>query len=194
MIAWKFLAPGGVAPFTGVQWSARKWLEARSLSGAGVHACALEDLPYWFDDELWRVELAGSIARGERQIVADRGRLLARVEGWPSAAAEFTRACVERTRTRAVDALRAAGRAEEAATLQRELDLDRLQKAAFALAEGGSLASGYLFDTIRRQQYPGLCAYAAANAAAVEGGAREHDRERAAQAAWLSDRLGLEKS
>jgi hypothetical protein len=193
MIAWKFLAPGRIAPFTGVQWSAG-WLEARSLPGNGIHACALEDLPYWFDDELWRVELSGSILRAERQIVAERGRLLARIEGWPSAAGEFTRGCVERTRSRAAGALRTASRAEEAAALQRELDLDRLQEAAFALAEAGSIASGYLFDAVRRRQFPGLCAYAAANAAAVAGGLREHDRERGAQAAWLLDRLALDEA
>ena len=193
MIAWKFLAPGRIAPFTSVQWSASEWLEARSLPGTGIHACALEDLPYWFDEELWRVELSGSISREERQIVAGRGRLLARVEGWPSAAAEFTRACVERTRSRAVDALQAAGRIEDADALREERNLDRLQKAAAALAEDGSVVSGYLFDAIRRRQCPGLCAYVAANAAAV-GGLRAHDRERAAQVAWLSDRLGLEKA
>jgi hypothetical protein len=194
MIAWKFLAPGRIAPFTAVQWPAREWLEKGSLPGTGIHACALEDLPYWFDDELWRVELSGSISRGERQIVADRGRLLTRIEGWPSAAGEFTRACVERTRTRAIVALQAAGRTEEAGALRLETDLDRLQKAALALAEGGILACGYLFDAIRRRPYPGLCAYIAANAAAVEGGLGEHDRERRVQAAWLSDRLGLEQA
>jgi hypothetical protein len=193
MIAWKFLAPGRIAPFTGAQWSA-SWIEARSLPGTGIHACALEDLPFWFDDELWRVELSGSIARGERQMIAERGRLVAPIEGWPSAVGAFAHGCVERTRSRAVSALRAAGRRDDAAALQLEPDLDRLQKAAFDLAEAGSIACGYLFDVIRRRQFPGLCAYAAANAAAVEGGLREHDRERSAQAAWLSDRLGLEKA
>src|SRR5258708_21627245 len=114
MTAWTFTARGRMARFTGVRWSAAEWLEARSLPGTAIHACALEDLPYWFDEELWRVELSGSISREERQIVAGRGRLLARVEGWPSAAAEFTRACVERTPSPAVDALQAARPLEDA--------------------------------------------------------------------------------
>src|SRR5215813_12954006 len=112
MIAWKFLAPGRTAPFTGVQWSAQ-WIEARSTHPDGIHACALEHLPYWFDEELWRVELSGSITRLDRQIVAGRGRLLAQVEGWPSASAQFALACVERVRSRVVDALQAGGRTDE---------------------------------------------------------------------------------
>src|SRR5258708_29391684 len=100
-------------------------------------------------------------------LVAGRGRLLARVEGWPSAAAEFTRARVERTRSRAVDALQAAGRIEDADALREERNLDRLQKAAAALAEDGSAVSGYLSAAIRRRQCPGLCAYVAGTAAPV---------------------------
>src|SRR4051812_16495429 len=192
MIAWKFLAPGRIAPFTGVRWNLGEWLEA--ASGSGVHACAPEHLPYWVDDELWKVELAGPISREERQIVAGRGRLLARVEGWSSAAGEFTRACVERTRVRVVTALEAAGGTRAAAeSVGSERDLDRLQKTTAELAAAGSVVSGYLFDAIRRRHYPGLCAYVAANAAAAAGGVRAHDQERAAQVAWLSDRLQLER-
>src|SRR5262249_59568929 len=152
----------------------------------GIHACALEPLPYWFDEELWRVELSGSITRLDRQIVAGRGRLLAQVEGWPSASAQFALACVERVRSRVVDALQAGGRTEEAWALHAERDLDRLQKAAGALAEGGHVVSGYLFDAIRRRGDARLCAHAPANAAAVPDGPRGPDPRRAAPVGWPS--------
>jgi len=45
-----------------------QWLQGRS--GEGVHACALGDLPYWLDDELWEVELDAPIFRAARQLVA----------------------------------------------------------------------------------------------------------------------------
>jgi hypothetical protein len=192
MIAFKFLAPGAIAPFTGIAWPAGEWLHAVPVPGAGIHACALEDLPFWMDDELWKVELSGPISREERQLVAGRGRLLARVEGWPASAADFSAACMERTRSRVADALDAAGNAEAAAEVRTERDLERLQKLAQGLAAAGTEVCGYLFDVIRRRPYPGLCAYVAANAAVVAGGPSAHDQERAAQSAWLLEHLRLD--
>ena len=108
MLAWKFFAPGAIAPFTGVAWprpDARGagWVRARPKTGSGVHACALEDLPYWIDQELWIVELEGEVRRARRQLVGARGRLIARVQEWPTAQAGFTGACIERTRKRVIE-------------------------------------------------------------------------------------------
>ena len=106
MLAWKFFAAGAVAPFTGVPWplpsesAHAEWVEGAPGDGKGVHACSVEDLPYWFDQELWRVELGGPVTRSGRQLVARRGRLVGRVATWPEAQDEFTRGCIERTRRR----------------------------------------------------------------------------------------------
>src|SRR5919198_735188 len=78
MFAWKFFAPGAVAPFTGVRWPDSGWVESVRDGDQGVHACAVEHLPYWLDAELWEVELDGPIARATRQLVGRRGRLAAR--------------------------------------------------------------------------------------------------------------------
>jgi hypothetical protein len=165
MFAWKFFAPGAVAPFTGVRWPDSGWVESVRDGDQGVHACAVEHLPYWLDAELWEVELDGPIARATRQLVGRRGRLVARVEEWPRARDEFTAACVDRTRRRISDAL------------LRGLD--------------GSAFVGYLDDAIRRRCYPGTCAYIAARAAAATDGLCGHEQERAAQAEWLATRLHL---
>ena len=165
MIAWKFFAPGAVAPFTGVRWPATGWMESAAGPDNGVHACAVEHLPYWFDEELWEVELDSPVTHGARQLVARRGRLLVQIDEWPKAQAEFSLACVDRTRRRVEEALRHGDRS-----------------ADFA---------GYLADVIRRQPYPGACAYIAARAAAAADGMPGHDQERAAQVEWLASRLRL---
>jgi len=198
MMAWKFLAPGAIAPFTGARWPmpwgphAGQWMQGRS--GEGVHACALGDLPYWLDDELWEVELDALIFRAAHQLVAVRGRLVTRIDAWPGAQREFTGACIERTRHRVVGALVAAGRGPEADQVRAERDLSALRDLAARVADSGPFAVGYLFDAIRRRPYPGLCAYIAANAAAAIDGQGGHDEERGAQVAWLADGLKLRRS
>jgi len=196
MLAWKFLAPGALAPFTGISWPVPGegdggWVEARSKPARGVHACALEDLPYWIDQELWVVELEGEVTRARRQLIAGRGRLVARLDEWSSAQAEFTGACIERTRRRVIDALLAAGRDGDAALLSAPRDPEAERQTALSIAESGPTYVGYVADVIRRRPYPGTCAYMAANAAAAIGNVRGHDQERAEQAAWFSARFKL---
>ena len=198
MLAWKFLATGAIAPFTGIRWPApegsrgARWVEGRASPGQGVHACAAEHLPYWFDEELWEVELDGPVTRAARQLIARRGRLVSRVDDWPACQPEFARACLERTRRRVVDALFAEGRRVEAERLAVQTDLDALQSAAATIAANGFAVAGYVSDAVRRRPYPGLRAYIAANAAAAVDGHRGHDQERAIQTAWLRERLTLD--
>ena len=60
-----------------------------------------EQLPYWLNWELWRVELDGEIEQGETKLVAERGRLLARVDAWDAELQDaFCRACSERVLAR----------------------------------------------------------------------------------------------
>src|SRR2546426_269207 len=81
--------------------------------------------------------------------------------------------------------------AEDAQRLAAEHELDAQRDAAFAIAASGPAFAGYLFDAIRRQPYPGLCAYIAANAAAAQDGRRGHDGERTTQVQWLAKHLAL---
>src|SRR5437868_12625227 len=57
VIAYKFLAAGSVAPFTGFPWPLPQggapgaWVEAPPPGSPdlGVHGCRAEDLPYWVE-------------------------------------------------------------------------------------------------------------------------------------------------
>jgi hypothetical protein len=189
MFAWKFFAPDAVAPFTAVRWpQPDKWIEG---AGEGIHGCALEDLPYWIDQELWAVELDGKVARGRRQVIGARGRLVSRIEGWPEEQPDFTAKCIERTRRRVTTALDTAGLRDDAERLAAVRGSDTERETALAVAAAGPQYAGYVADVIRRRPYPGTCAYMAANAAMILGGKAAHDEERAAQTAWFRDRLKL---
>jgi hypothetical protein len=165
VIAYKFLRAGGVAPFTGFEWPTCKWIEADAADPCrrGVHACRLRDLPVWLDDELWEVELEGDVVEQERKLVASRGRLTRRIEGWtPEVALAFGRFCARRTRLR----------------------------VGFV-----PVLSGFVGDVDRfvSQRRIAIAGFAAARAAELLDGPAAYDAERFAQAAWLAERLGLER-
>ena len=115
VIAFKFLRAGGIAPFTGFRWTRGTWVSAPPGGGAGtgVHACRIAQLPYWVDDELWRIELDGEAVERELQVEARRGRLVERVAAWDPRA--FADACAERARAYAAQA--ASAEIEDYATL-----------------------------------------------------------------------------
>jgi len=96
MIAFKWLARGAVAPFTGVQWLRGGFVSAPAggAEGSGVHACRIAHLPWWIDAELWRVELEGAVIERETQLEARRTRLLDQVTAWNADA--FAQACTGR--------------------------------------------------------------------------------------------------
>ena len=179
MRALKFLRAGRVGPFSGTAWAAPgagdepgAWLGAGgapSLCRAGVHACRPADLPLWICEELWRVELGGEVTAAPDKLVAPRGRLLGRVEAWDVAAAdELASACAAR---------------------------------AGALGDAGdgysADAAGCARDASRRDGAPAFaaaatCAYIAAHAAAGAAGDPDaYAAERAWQAEWMAERLGL---
>ncbi len=118
MIAYKFLGDGRVGPFSGVRWPAEgEWLSAsggRSCEGR-IHACRPQDLIDWMDIELWRVELDGDVAVDCGKLVADRGRLVERVEIWDAELmARFAEACALRARDAAISVLAPGSRASAA--------------------------------------------------------------------------------
>ncbi len=209
MLAYKFLASGAIAPFTGQPWplpsagAPGAWLAAptEDLARRGVHACRREDLSLWPDEELWLVELEGPFIPDSCLIIAARGRLLRRVEAWNAATArEYAAACAWRARDLVAEALESAHLPVEAATLRACCDLESLQEKASAIAgdappeEPRGLAAYAAGSAMRALQgrFPEASlqhAHLGAALAASESGAA---RERAWQSHWLAVRLELE--
>lgn len=179
MIVYKFLSRGAVGPFSGFRWPTPaaggpgQWVEAGP--GDGVHACRPSDLPYWIDEELWVAELSGAVQVTHHQVVAPRGRLLARVDAWRELARAFAVDCSATLRARVDAALAGGGVAAGKAALLRGYAAD-----AEMWARGGEVAAA---------------AFAATRAAAVLAGhpAAQAD-ERRRQAAWLERRLGAARA
>ena len=110
MIAYKFLSPDRVGLFSGVTWpEPGTWLEANAgveRCVSGIHALSDAGLLDWIDDELWTCELDGIVEDDGHVLVAERGRLLERVEAWnESTARDFACACAARGREHVVEAL-----------------------------------------------------------------------------------------
>jgi hypothetical protein len=169
MRAYKFLRPGRVGPFSGHSWPIGEWVESGDamLCVRGVHACRVEDLPYWLMQELWEIELDGEVREGRRKLVAERGRLGRRIEAWtPATAAGFAEACAVRARERA-----------ELATGEHAGRLAELAGDAAANAAKGETT---------------LVGYIVARAAEVDAGVDGYAGERETQARWLASELGLD--
>lgn len=165
LIAYKFLTTGSVGRFTGFGWTAGAWVDTEGPDPCrgGIHACRVQDLPIWLDEELWEIELAGDVVAGDRKIVATRGRLAKRIEQWtPELSRQFGRFCAQRTRRHVGFLPVLSGFVHD---VERFVAQDRIAIAGFA----------------------------AARAAELRDGAAAYEAERMAQAAWLADRLGLEQ-
>jgi hypothetical protein len=133
---------------------------------SGVHACAIEALPTWIHDELWRVELDGEVVRFEGILIARRGRLLKRVPAWNlETGRELANACAGRIRERAA------------------ASADPLRTAYADFLEG-------LAEAANDPAGVSLTAYGAAHAV-DESDPGAFKSERAWQARWLAERLGL---
>ena len=103
MTAYKFLGDGSVSPFAGFRWPVGEWVEAATADPCrrGIHACRVQDLPFWLGRELWEIELDGEIVVHERKLVAPRGRLVRRLTDWNrELLEEFGAGVLARTRTR----------------------------------------------------------------------------------------------
>ena len=100
MLAYKFLSGGGTGVLSGFRWPVGEWVSVEGElvpARRGVHACRTGDLARWLDEALWAVELDGELLEADCFVLARRGRLVARVEGWtPALAAEFARVMIER--------------------------------------------------------------------------------------------------
>ncbi len=195
MLAYKFLSADAIAPFTGRPWplpgprAPGAWIVAPSgdLARYGVHACRMEDLPYWPDEQLWLVELGEPIEPMPLHVAAGRGRLLQRITAWNAAGArEYAAACAWRAR-------------DEASVLRACIDLVSLQASATAVAgdaardEPRGLAAYAAGAAMRARQgrYPEASLQCAHLGAALTGSEAGAGCERAWQARWLAHRLEL---
>ncbi len=105
MKTYKFLAAGGRGPVSGFQWplpqleAAGAWVSAGGPLEPcvrGAHVCRPNELAFWIHDELWEAEIDGATIEGVDCLVAERARLLRRVEAWQHGGAKrFTEACVQ---------------------------------------------------------------------------------------------------
>ena len=205
MRAYKFLQPGAVGRFSGFRWPQPEghapgpWVHAAGAPATcrqGVHACRIDDLPWWLGPELWEVELAGELRAYAHKVAAPRGRLLARIEGWTGAAQrEYAKACAWRARDRGVEALDGASAERLAACAS----LEEVQVTARALADAAPTARIALIMAADGamaavSELPAMGAYVAAHAARHAAGDEAMAAERRWQAAWLAERLELSAS
>ncbi len=140
MILYKFLGRDRVALYTGYEWPVDEWVETGGpldLCANGLHACRRVNLPGWIDDELWLIELDGDQETHEDVVVAQRARLVRRVEAWDEPA---MREFIERTiwRLRDLIVLGLELHARDARDLACASELDDVQQAAVALARAGT--------------------------------------------------------
>ena len=167
--AYKFTRPGARSPFTGFEWPVGEWVEAEGevgLCANGIHACRIEALPRWLDDELWRIEVDGIEEEHDGVVVARRARLLERIEAWNAETSrELARSCAARIR--------------ELAQEHADPLLQRRAQMIPEIADGPDPSA------------TALSMYTTAHAAdEVVPGSYWVERRR--QAEWLRERLGLE--
>jgi hypothetical protein len=206
VIAYKFLAAGGVGPFSRYPWPLPRpgapgaWVAAAGgamVCHDAVHACRAGDLPWWLQDELWEAELGGAVTPGRHKVMAPRARLLRRVDGWdPACAQRFADACAGRARDHAVTALDRAGAGDTADAL-RACATPREIRAAVRAGrppEAARIAHAMAGDAAIRALGGAavVCAYIAAHAAARVDGEGAMDAERAWQSDWLCAELRLD--
>ena len=168
MRAYKFLTEEGVGVFSRFAWPLPNggpgpWVESEvEPCRAGIHACRVEDLPYWAAAALYELELDGTVEELAVKVVAPRGRLLRRVGGWdPGAQEEYAEMCLARVREFAAGAPELpAGWAPPS-----------LHASPAACAHLG---------------------FVAARIAEELGGSEAYHVERRRQSAWLVERLGLD--
>jgi hypothetical protein len=179
--AYAFLTEGAIEPLSGFGWPAPNdgemgdWVDAGTAPPGALRGSLPRDLPYWLDDELWGIELAGTLLERPHLVVAERARLLGRIDAWTDALAwELVEACVERVeREAAADSRRAAeleGYVADMRFYARDAGVAARAAGVVAKMSAVAVASGVEDRRVRDERVA---------------------NERAWQAAWLSDRLGL---
>jgi hypothetical protein len=135
-------------------------------------------LPYWIREELWIIELDGDIVETAGKLVASRGRLIESVAAWTAGgAAAFGSDC-----------------ARQVADLAAGLPADSPPELVRLIESYAGDAAHYA-----RSGYPAVAAHVSTTAAGDAAARRRvHQQdspagraERARQAAWMAEHLGL---
>lgn len=199
MKAYKFLADGRRGRFSDFRWPAAEaadpWVAAAEPIEeciSGVHACTVDHLVEWIDDELWEIELQDVVEAHAATVLAGRARLLRRIDGWDAAAARaFAESCVQHIAARVESARPTDGDGSSG-------ELAALAADCVLLAAG---ARPEELDVMSQDVKPSAAAIAAnvgfvtahvaGRVAAVTGGTYDDafDDERARQRDWLRDRI-----
>jgi hypothetical protein len=167
VIALKCLHEGGIGPFSRLAWplptsgEPGAWVEAEPQTCASGIHACLANSLPYWLTDHLWTIELDEVQPAEHKLVARRGRLLERIRAWNDKA----------MREFAVDC---AARAE--AILERNASVaDYVQDARASAAAGRAPATGFIV----------------ARLAELANGPTAYDTERAAQARWLADRLGL---
>lgn len=152
MRAYKVLSDGR-SSFTGWAWplpdgeQPGRWVNAKTplaLCRRGIHACSADQLPQWLGEEIWEVELEGEVLREEPAIVAEKARLVRRIEAWDDRARmNFARACLDRAGQIAAD-YAAAG--------------ELVAKVEHCVSWGGAAHAGYFTALLAERAPPAATA------------------------------------
>jgi hypothetical protein len=175
VIAYKFLRDDATSLFTGFAWplpgdGPGAWVEARvEQCRSGIHACRIADLPLWAGRRLYEIELDGDIVEEPTKVVASRGRLVRRLDGWDGLRDEYTRMCADRAHDLALGASPPLAQWDAA-----------VEPSQWDAAVEPSIPEG-----------PALLGFVAARIAEEISGVDAYHAERARQADWLAERLGI---
>jgi len=101
--AYKVLRADGRGVFTAFRWplpneGPGQWVRSEPQPcRSGIHACTPAQLPLWIGRSLFEIELDGEIVDDAGKLVAERGRLVRRVDSWDEQAYDaYTRMCADR--------------------------------------------------------------------------------------------------
>jgi hypothetical protein len=201
MIAYKFLRPRRIGPFSAFRWpEPRTWVQSGDETvpcRRGVHACRTSDLPWWLAEELWEIELTAQPEVEGHKLVARAGRLLTRVDSWNAPTAqEFADACAWRAAAKAADALTRARRQSAAELVASSVTIvevrDRTRRLAAESAPARiNLAIAADAADCALSGGAAVGAYVAAHAALRLDGMPGYTTEREWQSRWLVERLSL---
>jgi hypothetical protein len=200
--AYKFLQLGAVGRFSQFEWPTDVWVSADGPARPcrrGIHACSVDDLPHWLDEELWVIELAEPVTAKVDKLLAPAGRLDRRIAEWDEdAARRLARDCLARIRDRAVESLRGAGLADESrrlAGMPEEILASEAEELAQRAGPARPACEYVAAAAVSLLEQPFAAAagaaYVAALAAAQAGGMVAQRDERREQTAWLLRELGL---
>lgn len=219
VLAYKFLRPGAVGPFSGHPWPTPgngdrgPWVQTSSWTEVcrdGVHGCERRHLPFWIWEELWAVELSGEVRGEGHKLRARRGRLVRRIEPWSATTAKaFAKACARRAAELASEGLREAGEDQAAALFGDATDLQAVREMTAQIWEslpvGARIPAGMASDgalralTAEASDDPYVAAHGAVVSAYISAmtamrvaGRELYDAERAWQADWLVRELDLD--